>query len=223
MIELWYTAFGATTLPPAVLAAHVARLPPAWQRRVLACRRPARQQATLFGALLLQHVLRCRAHPYALEHVLRTPDNRPYLAGAALDFNVSHSGRYAVCVLSTTCRVGVDIEERTRTRIAGFQPHFQPAEWAALHTADPQEQFYRLWTQKEAVAKADGRGLNIPLRDIRIRHQRANLAGTCWHVREIRLTEADAAAYTLHIAASQPEPIAAPRQVSFPELEVLPP
>ncbi|GGF03883.1 4'-phosphopantetheinyl transferase family protein [Hymenobacter cavernae] len=215
MIELWYTTFGTAALPPAVLAAYLGLLPPAWQQRVLACRRPARQQAALFGALLLQHALRSQERSYSLDSVRRTPDNRPYLAGAELDFNVAHSGAYVVCALSTTCRVGVDIEQHTRTNIAGFRPHFRPAEWNALSTTDLPDAFYRLWTQKEAVAKADGRGLNIPLRDIRIRQQRAELAGQCWHLQEICLP--DAAAYTLHVAANYPLSVGPPRRVSFEE------
>ncbi len=213
MIELWYTTFGAAALPAEVLAAHLAQLPPAWQRKVLGRSRPASRQATLFGALLLQHALRQQPEAYALEQVGHTATNRPYLPGAALDFNVSHSGGYAVCALSHRYRVGIDIEHRTRTSIAAFRPHFGAAEWALMHADDPLRQFYRLWTQKEAVAKADGRGLDIALRDIRIHEHRATLAGTHWHVQEIPL----AAAYTLHLASNQRGPVGPPRRVSFEE------
>ncbi|MBT9393138.1 4'-phosphopantetheinyl transferase superfamily protein [Hymenobacter sp. NST-14] len=218
MIELWYTPFGLAALPPMVLAGYLARLPPAWQQRVLACRRPARQQATLFGALLLQHALSAQAEPQLLEHVQRTPDNRPYLPGSEIDFNLAHSGGYVACALSTTCRVGLDMEYRAPKSIRAFRPHFRSAEWAAIMAprTDTLQQFYNLWTQKEAVAKADGRGLNIPLREIQIQHRQALLAGTHWHVREVWLPEA--AAYTLHVASSQPEALTPLRQVSFPIL-----
>ena len=69
MIELWYTTFGAAALPADVLAAHLAQLPPAWQRKVLGRSRPASRQATLFGALLLQHALRQQPEAYALEQL----------------------------------------------------------------------------------------------------------------------------------------------------------
>ena len=211
MIELWYTAF-AETLAPEVFGTHLAGLPPAWQRKVLGRRRAASQVSTLFGALLLQHVLEQQAAGYGLAQVRHTADNRPHLPGQALDFNISHAGRYAVCALSPAGRVGVDLEHRTRADLAPFAPHFAPAEWAALQAApDPQRAFCRLWTQKEAVAKADGRGLNIPLRDIRIGPGQAQVAATRWHLQEVGV----AAPYSLHVASSLPLAVGALRRVRF--------
>ena len=211
MIELWYTAF-PEALAPKVLSAHLARLPPAWQRKVLGRRRAAGQAGTLFGALLLQHVLEQQPAGCGLTQVRHTADNRPYLPGQALDFNISHSGRYAVCALSPAGRVGVDLEHRTRADLAPFAPHFAPVEWAALQAApDPQQAFCRLWTQKEAVAKADGRGLNIPLRDICIGPGHARVADARWHLHEVRV----AAPYSLHVASSRLLPVAPLRRVRF--------
>ncbi|MGY3091493.1 4'-phosphopantetheinyl transferase [Hymenobacter sp. UYAg731] len=211
MIELWYTAFPAA-LAPEVLSAHLTRLPPAWQRKVLGRRRAAGQAGTLFGALLLQHVLEQQPAGYGLAQVRHTADNRPYLPGQSLDFNISHAGRYAVCALSPAGRVGVDLDHRTRADLAPFAPHFAPAEWAALQAApDPQRAFCRLWTQKEAVAKADGRGLNIPLRDIRIGPDHAQVAAARWHLQEVRV----GAPYCLHVASSLPLPVAPLRRVRF--------
>jgi 4'-phosphopantetheinyl transferase len=211
MIELWYTAF-AETLAPKVLSAHLSQLPPDWQRKVLGRRRAASQAGTLFGALLLQHVLGQQPAGYGLAQVRQTADNRPYLPGQALDFNISHSGRYAVCALSAASRVGVDLEHRTRADLAPFAPHFAPAEWAALQAApDPQRAFCRLWTQKEAVAKADGRGLNIPLRDICIGPGHAQVAEARWHLQEVSVT----APYSLQVASSLPLPVWPLRRVCF--------
>jgi 4'-phosphopantetheinyl transferase len=209
MIELWYTTFDVEALPPEVFAAQLARLPGEWQRKVLSRQRPASRQGTLFGALLLQHVLYHQPGTYTLNQVQHTPTNRPYLPGAALDFNLSHSGSYAVCALSPTGRVGIDLEYRTRRNLAALRAHFRPEEWATLATADPLGRFYQLWTQKEAVAKADGRGLDIALRDICIQQQQAELAGTRWQLQEIPL----AADYILHLASNTPMAVSAPREV----------
>lgn len=211
MTELWYTTF-APELPPAAFAALVARLPPAWQHKVWSRQRPASRYGTLFGSLLLQRVLHRQPQPYSLAQVQHTPDNRPYLAGAPFDFNISHSGTYVACALSFAGRVGLDLEHRTRTNIAAFEPHFEVAEWASVQAApDPARQFYRLWTQKEAVAKADGRGLNIPLSAICLSPGQAVLEGTRWYLQEVTL----AGAYSVHVASDHAQPVAAPRRVRF--------
>lgn len=208
-MELWYTQL-AEPLEPAHLLPLLRQLPPAWQARVLSRRRLASRLGSLHGALLLQHALRRCGH--RLDEVQRTAEGRPWLPGTSLDFNLTHAGRYAVCALSATGRVGLDAEPHAPRDWAAFAPHFTAAEWAAVQAdTDPQRAFYRLWTQKEAVAKADGRGLDLPLRAIRLRGATAELDGRRWHLREVPL----AADYTLHLASSDPTAAGPPRRVAF--------
>lgn len=104
-----------------------------------------------------------------------SPMGRPSLAGEAglagrnarLDFNLSHSGDHALVALSTTSRIGVDIEAHRplpdALRIA--RAHFHPREVAALEAVGPDREtaFYGVWTAKEAFVKATGTGLSTPL------------------------------------------------------------
>lgn len=85
---------------------------------------------------------------------------------ASIAFNVSHSGRHGLIALSPEGRIGVDVEERSPNRNldACIRLLFAPGEQAEFENVSEQgkvEQFYRLWTLKEALIKAVGAGLSI--------------------------------------------------------------
>ncbi|MWV21667.1 4'-phosphopantetheinyl transferase superfamily protein [Methylobacterium sp. 2A] len=89
-------------------------------------------------------------------------------AGSAQAFNLSHSGTRALIGLGDSADIGVDIELirpiPDAVRIA--RTHFAPDEAASLaklppHAVEPT--FFGLWTRKEAVVKALGTGLSLPL------------------------------------------------------------
>lgn len=96
---------------------------------------------------------------------------RPALAGAAgkdLRFNWSHSGDQALIALSRHVQPGVDLERmRPRPRALEIaQRYFAAAEWTQLRAALPLQRdalFLKLWTAKEALLKAHGRGLAFGL------------------------------------------------------------
>jgi 4'-phosphopantetheinyl transferase len=89
----------------------------------------------------------------------------PNLNGQRVDFNVAHSKDTILVALSRNGGVGVDVEYYDRpTDIMDVAKHnFTVTETASLEAiADPEtrhQTFYRYWTRKEAVLKADGRGL----------------------------------------------------------------
>ncbi|GJD34863.1 4'-phosphopantetheinyl transferase family protein [Methylobacterium aerolatum] len=101
----------------------------------------------------------------------REEGGRPFLVGPGeglLDFSLSHSGDHAVIGFVRGTRIGVDIEARRpladALRIAGS--HFAADETAALAALPPpavEASFFGLWTRKEAVVKALGTGLSLPL------------------------------------------------------------
>ena len=85
---------------------------------------------------------------------------------APINFNVSHSGRHGLIALAPKGRIGVDVEERSINRNLDvcirllFAPN-ERAEFEKVSTQDKVEQFYHLWTLKEALIKAVGTGLSI--------------------------------------------------------------
>ena len=84
---------------------------------------------------------------------------------APVDFNVSHSGDYVMIGVTSGTECGVDIEGvrpgMDEGLIAGRYFCRREVEWLSQADAG----FVRLWTAKEAVIKALGGGLTIPLCD----------------------------------------------------------
>lgn len=93
---------------------------------------------------------------------------KPALAGIAdaPHFNLSHSEDIAVLAVASR-ELGADVEmiRPLQEDVAGR--FFSDAEIAALQAlpaADRRAGFYRCWTRKEAVIKALGSGLSLPLK-----------------------------------------------------------
>jgi 4'-phosphopantetheinyl transferase len=155
------------------------------------------RQAGLYGKLLLADGLtRCGHSPQLLENLVWDAAGRPFL-NCDLDFNISHSGDYVVCALATSARVGVDIEEIRPLDISDIKEQMSQNQWEAIMASENRlEAFFNLWTQKEAVAKADGRGITAPLAEIDIDAGRAFLEDDIWKVDEVRI----AGGYCCHLA-----------------------
>jgi 4'-phosphopantetheinyl transferase len=93
---------------------------------------------------------------------------KPGLNGHKVEFNLSHSGDFALIAIAQECRVGVDVE-RIRSGISAHviaQQYFSTSEFEELQSL-PLEQretaFFTCWTRKEAYIKAQGQGLTLPL------------------------------------------------------------
>jgi len=89
---------------------------------------------------------------------------KPALPGGP-EFNLSHSGGLACLAISDRV-LGVDIEAHREIEEGVAERFFSPAEYAALSALPASgwtDGFFRCWTRKEAVVKAMGDGLSIPL------------------------------------------------------------
>ena len=88
---------------------------------------------------------------------------RPFLPDGSHQFSISHCTQYAASLVSTSCRVGIDIEEITE-RVHKIQHKFlHPQEQAALQTnvsdvLNLTTQLTILWSSKEAIFKWWGEG-----------------------------------------------------------------
>jgi len=89
---------------------------------------------------------------------------KPSLPGGP-EFNLSHSDGLA-CLAIADRGLGADIEAHREIEDGVAERFFSPTEYAALSALPPGEWtpgFFRCWTRKEAVVKAMGDGLSIPL------------------------------------------------------------
>jgi 4'-phosphopantetheinyl transferase len=91
----------------------------------------------------------------------------------SLQFSLSHSGDQALLAVSDTLSVGADIEcVRALDHLDLAKRYFRTNEVAAIeslpHRNEQVQAFYRIWTLKEAVVKALGKGLSIPLESFEV-------------------------------------------------------
>ena len=93
-----------------------------------------------------------------------TEAGKPFLPGAPVSFNLSHSDALAVCAVTTSGQIGVDIERLRRMDDADaiVQRYFAPGEvrqYAAVRPSERAAAFFSAWTRKEAFVKAVGSGI----------------------------------------------------------------
>ena len=91
---------------------------------------------------------------------------KPRLADhPSVHFSLSHSGDQAVLAVSEQREIGIDIERvRPIDHLDLARRYFHPNEVAAIEGAGDQLlAFFRIWTLKEAIVKAIGKGLSIEL------------------------------------------------------------
>ncbi len=95
-------------------------------------------------------------------------------AGPDQVFNLSHSGDYVLCSISTErgAKVGCDIETVKEARLRVARRFFLPSETAWIEgqpsERERKEAFYRLWVLKESFMKAVRRGMGLDTRSFEI-------------------------------------------------------
>jgi 4'-phosphopantetheinyl transferase len=164
-VEVWTVALD---VPSKISAAAHAILTPAEQHRAGQFRvAPARRNYVVAHAALRRIVADRLSRAPGEVNFQNGPHGKPALAGgsgASLEFNLSHSGDFALVATSRTAPVGVDVE-RIRAlpdALAIARRFFTSAEAAVLSDLSGPEQaaaFFSLWTCKEAVVKATGQGI----------------------------------------------------------------
>lgn len=108
---------------------------------------------------------------------------RPCLEGVEANFSLSHSDAWVVCALAPHARVGVDIETYRFLELDSVRAYLTPAELERIgRAARPEHEALRCWSLREALLKADGRGLLAPEQVIRNARELKTARGTAWRV-----------------------------------------
>jgi len=192
-------------------------VPEVFRNKIMRYRRWQDSHASLFGKVLLQMGLSHLGIPLDWNLMRQSSYGRPFLdlSDASVDFNVSHSSEYVLCAISRTTHVGIDVEKIAPTELNDFKNQFTEQEWSDINGDDDLNCFYKYWTIKEAVLKADGRGLNIPLSQISVRDTPVAIGSKRWSVQEIALSKA----YSCMLAyEAETEPLLVMHQVSVADL-----
>lgn len=98
-------------------------------------------------------------------------NKKPVLSGCnGIHFNLSHCETRGIVGISSLCSIGIDIEKRRPMKeldeiIQRFFSKQESKALADLPEPDKQKAFFRVWTRKESLIKANGLGMQMPLND----------------------------------------------------------
>jgi len=203
-----------TKLQTDVYHRYLVTLPPAHQEHILRYQFWQDAQRCLCGKLLLEHGLReVGRHNLTLQSIKYTQFQRPYFEHEQVDFNISHSGTLVVCAIAADIRIGIDIQEVRPIDINDFHDYFTSSEMYSIHHgSDPLLAFYDVWTKKEAVMKANGKGLSIPPKTIAIDSNVARVEDQQWFLTEVDFYDN----YRCHLATNvKPPPLIPIKKYTF--------
>lgn len=161
--------FVAETSPLSNLAlfdAAYSLMPAERQEKIDKFRIDASKRLSLAAGLLLDYVLCQYGSSLAESEMVYNEHDKPMFKGNAIQFNLSHSGDYAICVVSDR-GIGCDIEQIKPNNDKIAKRFFCESEYndilSAPDDAAKMTLFYRYWTLKESFIKAIGTGLATPL------------------------------------------------------------
>lgn len=127
---------------------------------------------TVAGELLARYsVGHYLGNPYQEIKLQFGEKGKPHIGNLEnVHFNISHSGNYVVCAVSTA-EIGIDVERIRKVNLRIAERFFSPSEIDDLMACDEENQmqyFITLWTIKESYLKAIGRGLTQHLNSFTI-------------------------------------------------------
>jgi 4'-phosphopantetheinyl transferase len=195
-IQIWSAEL---TLDPAQEAEQLHMLSQDEQERALRFRFPIHKTRFIATRCLLRKILGdyLGVAPQTISFAY-TEHQKPYLLSpenTQLQFNVSNSDDLGLFAFTLDHAIGVDIEKvQDVYKQAVAERFFSPQENAELSRLPSLEQingFYRIWSRKEALVKAVGKGLTIPLTSfsvsVRDAPQMVELEEVIWQLIPLRV------------------------------------
>ena len=97
--------------------------------------------------------------------------SKPYIVSSDVFFNISHSEKKVMCVLSDK-PVGCDVEKIKNENLNTAKRFFSKEEYSFISSFDNEKErndaFFRLWVLKESFMKCTGLGFNLPLSEFSV-------------------------------------------------------
>ena len=169
-MNIFYTYINRR-LPTSSFERYLEGLPEAACLKIRRFHRWQDAQASLLGLLLLGDGLTALGFDgrQLVKKLEYDSVNKPQLLPGLADFNISHAGDLVVCAISRDSQLGVDIEKKQYIAIEDFDNCWCREEIRWLYRQDDRTSaFFHLWTRKEAVIKAFGKGLSFDLKAINV-------------------------------------------------------
>jgi 4'-phosphopantetheinyl transferase len=182
-IDIFFTSF-EQQMEPSLFEGYLSLLSPDQQEVNARYIRWQNRHAHLFGRLLLVEALKMHGVETGIwNYVAYDACHRPYLTLQEYDFNISHSANLVVCAIGKNIRLGIDVEENREVNLDNFRHVMTPGQWNEINKAVyPLKEFYKYWTIKESVIKADGRGFFIPLDKLELKSNTMQYEDRLWFV-----------------------------------------
>ncbi|HIJ60338.1 MAG TPA: 4'-phosphopantetheinyl transferase superfamily protein [Nitrospirae bacterium] len=188
-------------LPNDIFDTFLSILLPATKQNILAFKQRKDRWLILAGRLLLSKAFEIQGLSLNLDDIARNKLGRPYLPHQEIDFNISHSGNYSLCVLSKQGKVGIDIEKIRNVNIDAFRKYMTDDQWIDIIESDDKlKRFFYYWTLKESVLKAEGSGISGGLLSVENSPDGVYRKGKRWFTKEV-LIDSD---YICHVASDSP-------------------
>lgn len=174
-------------LPPSAWLERYLSIPREVQEKISRFRQWRDQQAGLLGKLLLLEGFKRWGYDLDLNAIFFDSYHRPF-THLPLDFNIAHAGKYVLAAFNPQGRIGIDVENIRPIYLADFQSVFTAQEIQAIQQhPDGRRHFFSIWTRKEAVIKAEGRGLSNQLHLISTLENPVVIENSSWFVQEVSL------------------------------------
>lgn len=147
------------------------------------------KQAYLLGKLLIAVFLKKYKFDYTLLKKLSyTQFKRPYIESVKADFNISHSGELVVCAFSLHQKVGIDVERIQEVNFDDFRYILNKADEEAIKNAEEKYvSFFKIWSAKEAILKAEGCGLIDNLDKLEISGEKGCFNKATYYLHELNI------------------------------------
>lgn len=177
--------------PPDSVDEVIQKLPESWVPSIDRYLRKDDRIKSLIGRLLLIEILTKTGCDKDLLPAWLLSHGRPSFPGVDFDFSISHTEGLVVCALNTSGRVGVDVERiRGELDFTSFQSVMSEEQWKTIRSsAFPEKEFFKAWTYKESLTKAEGRGVYIPFEKIETTYPFSSVEDKKWYCLPINPTE----------------------------------
>lgn len=123
------------------------------------------------------------------------PHGKPkVLEEEPIEVNISHSGKWVLIAIALHTPVGIDVEKRTPDLIEDEMVKKvlsteELREWEKLSCSEKEAAFYRYWTRKEAILKATGEGLTVPMPGLSVSRQEMTPRLIRWEGNEEKVSQ----------------------------------
>ena len=151
----------------------------------------------LFSRLLLMHAAEKLGITHSVFPLKKHKNGKP--CSDLFYFNISHSGNFAAVAISETVELGLDIQKISDVPTDSPQFFLTAEETASMALSSfSLKSVADLWSMKEAVAKANGKGILLPFSKINIEKNCTSIDNKQWFLKELTLNSA----YTCWLATN---------------------